>query len=210
MRLLATAAMVLMVGGCASTRFTTVWRDPAAGAMPFEKVFVVAVMPEEPVKRSAEDLLVRQLAPTGATPEYAVISPQEARDRRRAEARVKELGFDAALVMRLARVDHAWGYHPAHWPPPYYSFWGYYDYAYPLAYEPAYIVVDTVVQFETNLYRVADGKLVWSGLSETFNPGSASELVGEVAAAVGRELREQGLIAPRHATDEEAAPSFGN
>jgi hypothetical protein len=195
MRLL--VGLTLLLAGCSSTRFTTVWRDPGVRPEPFEKVFVVAVMPEEPVKRTAEDRLAAELAPAAATPEYAVITPQQRRDRRSAEVRVKELGFDAALVMRLSRVENEWAYYPAHWPAPYYTFWGYYDYAWPLAYEPAYLVADTVVVFETNLYRVSDGRLLWSGVSETFNPSSARELVGEVARAVGDALREQGFVAAR-------------
>jgi hypothetical protein len=197
MRFIPGVALVLAMCGCDSTKFTTVWLAPSPPAKPFEKVFVVVAMPEEPVKRLAEDMLVQELAPTSATPEYAVISPQEARDRRRAEARVKELGFDAALVMQMTRVEHAWSYYPGYYHAPRYpTFWGYYDYPYPLAYEPGYFVADRVVQLETNLYRVADGKPIWSGLSETFNPGSARELLREVTRAVGRELRGHGFVLP--------------
>ena len=195
-RMLAAGVALGVLGGCSATRFTTKWRDRGVRG-PFEKVFVVAVMPEEAEKRLAEDRLAGELAPADASPEYAVMPPEQARDRRRAEARVRELGFDAALVMRLSRVENQWAYYPAHWPAAYYTYGAYYDYAWPLAYEPAYLLADTVVVFETNLYRVSDGRLVWSGVSETLNPSSARELVGEVAREVGKELREQGLVRPR-------------
>jgi hypothetical protein len=50
-----------------------------------------------------------------------------------------------------------------------------------------------VVSVETNVFSVPDEKLLWSGISESFNPQDVARTVDEIADAVSRELRQQGL-----------------
>jgi hypothetical protein len=77
------------------------------------------------------------------------------------------------------------------------SFWGYYGYAWPTIYEPGYMRTDTVATVEINIYALNPEKLIWSGTSETFNPGTTREVVDDIARAVGAELMKQGLIEPK-------------
>jgi len=51
-----------------------------------------------------------------------------------------------------------------------------------------------LIQMETQVYSMKEGRLVWSGLSESKNPKSAEKLVEEVAGTVAGALRKQGLI----------------
>ena len=64
----------------------------------------------------------------------------------------------------------------------------------PAVYQPGYLQSDTVVTVETNVYSVTDDKLLWSGVSETFNPSDVAKAVNDVADAASRELRRQGLL----------------
>ena len=52
------------------------------------------------------------------------------------------------------------------------------------------------MEIETNLYSVKDDKLIWVGVSETFNPASVKTAVKEIAAAVVADLRKKGLLPP--------------
>jgi len=61
-------------------------------------------------------------------------------------------------------------------------------------YDPGYLRTDTVVTVETNVFSVTDDKLLWSGVSETFNPNDVAKAVNDVADAVSEELRQQGLL----------------
>jgi hypothetical protein len=56
------------------------------------------------------------------------------------------------------------------------------------------MTTDTIVSIETNVYSVTEDKLLWSGLSETFNPANTVQLVTDVAKAVRGALQKQGLI----------------
>jgi hypothetical protein len=74
-----------------------------------------------------------------------------------------------------------------------YGFWDYNGWMWD-GYGPSYATLDTFVGIEVNVYSVAGSKLQWSGVTSSVNPSSVDRLVGEVAGAVLKELRTQGLI----------------
>ena len=45
------------------------------------------------------------------------------------------------------------------------------------------------------VYSLTPDQLLWAGLSESFNPTEVEQSIGEIARAVSRELRREGLIA---------------
>ena len=79
--------------------------------------------------------------------------------------------------------------------PPYYrGFWGYYSYGWPSVYDPGYLSNDTIVSVETNLYSLTGDSLVWSGVTQTFNPQDVADTIDEIVDAVSGELRREGLL----------------
>ena len=54
--------------------------------------------------------------------------------------------------------------------------------------------MDRIVRIETSVYSIAQGRLLWSGVSRTLNPDDFGELVEGVIRAVGAELEAQGLL----------------
>lgn len=94
----------------------------------------------------------------------------------------------------MAQDQHL-AYQPAMtYPSHYRGFYGYYGYGWPTVYAPAHLQADTVVTIETNVYSVTEDKLLWSGISETFNPSDVATVVNDIADAASRELRRQGLF----------------
>lgn len=51
-----------------------------------------------------------------------------------------------------------------------------------------------MLQVEVNIYSLKDGKLLWSGTSETMQPRLVETLVKDVAELVSRRLKSEGLI----------------
>ena len=97
--------------------------------------------------------------------------------------RVRAEGFDSAVVMRVVSVEREVSYRPGTVyavPALYSDFWGYWGYGWRSVYDPGYLRSDRVVTIATNVYSVADDKLVWASQSETFNPASLRDAVGEV------------------------------
>ena len=51
------------------------------------------------------------------------------------------------------------------------------------------------MNIETLIYRLDNGEeLIWAAQSETFNPSSVNRTVKEIADAVRKQLRRDGLI----------------
>ena len=47
---------------------------------------------------------------------------------------------------------------------------------------------------ETNIYDTKDGKLVWSGTSETTNPKDTTKTIADTAKAVRSAMRKHGFL----------------
>jgi hypothetical protein len=50
------------------------------------------------------------------------------------------------------------------------------------------------VTMDTNVYSLADGKLVWASRSATYNPSNIPLLVDAIAAETTSEMKKQKLV----------------
>ncbi len=190
-RALCALFLAALAAGCAATRITSAWKDPAIDTVPFRKVLVVFQNADPGLRRIVEDEMARDIP--NSTPAYAVFRDEELRDVARAKQRVKELGFDSSVVMRVVGVEHQQTYVPPsmYTVPGYYrGFWGYWGYGWTTVYEPGYLRNDRVVRIQTNIYSVPDDKLVWASESETFNPSSLRGAVAEVVKVTAKRAAE--------------------
>jgi hypothetical protein len=53
----------------------------------------------------------------------------------------------------------------------------------------------SLVMVETSLYEVATGRLVWSGITQTFSPSDFQRDVGGLADVIIGQLAARGLLA---------------
>jgi len=196
--ILAAAGIVAAAAaGCASTRITSAWQDQALRDVPFRKVLVVFQNPDAALRRIVEDEMARDIP--GSVPAYQVIRDEELRDIPKVKARVRELGFDSSVIMRVAGVERERTYVPGQVisvPGYYRGLWGYWGYGWTAAYDPGYLRNDRIVRIATNGDAVQADKRVWAGESETFNPasvrGAVAEVVQVTAKATARAMRERG------------------
>jgi len=72
--------------------------------------------------------------------------------------------------------------------------WGGWAYGWSSVYDPGYVRTDQYVSFNTNVYSVADAKLVWASRSETMNPSSIPQLADEVITANVQEMKHQKVM----------------
>lgn len=197
-------ALTALLAACASTHVASTWRDAEDKAAPVTKLIVFAAAKDDAIRRLAENRAVQSL-PRGTVgvPSYTLfekLDPDEAKIRERL---IKE-GFDGALVSRLVSIDRNKDYvppqthivqpYPGYGYLPYYrSFYWYYPQAYAYT-TPGYVTENTRYVVETLLYRLPDGKPVWSAVSETVNPNSTIAMVNEIVRLVGDELRKNKLL----------------
>jgi hypothetical protein len=179
---------------CSSTRLVTKWQAESIQPLEFTKVLALALVPEEALRRVAEEDLCRQVTSVPCKPAYLAIPESEMGDLDAMKALVQRAGFDGALVFRVVSTDERVTYVPPSYGP---TFWGYYGYAHPIARSPGYYRSDRVVRIETSIYSLRENRLLWVATTETMNPTSVGSLVEEVAEAVRRELERAKLIPER-------------
>ena len=196
--LLALAGAAMLASCGTPTSFVSTWRDPEAQPLQFQKVLVVAFVPDEGQRRSAEDAMVKNITRVDAIPSYRIMSKEEMKDSDASKAKIQELGIDGVVTMRFLGSDEKLEYVPgtmSYGPSYYQPFWGYYGYASPMMYDPGYYMTTNIVRLETNIFALAaDEKLIWTGHSETTDPTSLDDLINSVARATGEELVKQGLL----------------
>lgn len=201
------AAAALSTGGCATTKLTDSWKSPDAPAkFNFSKILAAFVTGDDAMRRTTEDYLVLRLGPDRTTPSYKVVPASETQDMEKAKVRVKEAGFDGAIVLRVVSVDQEDTYAPpaaytgsvsvssGYYGGYYGSFWGYWGTGWPMVYSPGYIKSDRVVRVETLVYSVTDDKILWGARTQTTNPASVLRAVDDIADAVAARLKKDGLI----------------
>ena len=174
----------LLVAGCASaSQLTTVWTDPRFETNSLRKLMVIGIAKSPTSRRLIEDRFAAALKALGieAEPSYPLVGDGNL-DSARVSAEMHETGCDGVFVTRIVdqktvttyypstpsylAAPHRYGWYGSYPSYGHYSWYGYYSLGYSYLGGPGYSVENQVVNFETNLYRVSDGQLVWSALSQ--------------------------------------------
>ena len=194
-RIVCLALLALLASCGPTTEVVNSWADPSASGVRFTKVLNVCACRDGAMRRTVEDQLAKRIQ--GSTASYTFLSDDDLRDREAAKAKVKAGGFDGAVVMVLVNVDKTQTYVPGTAyavPAPYTSMWGGWGYGYSTYYYPGYIQENQYVDFNTNVYRVADEKLIWASRTQTTDPTSVPSLVDEIVNANIAEMKRQKLL----------------
>jgi hypothetical protein len=188
------AVLASLLGACNSTGLAESWVEPSLKELPrFHRVFVAYLGVDASAQRQGEDALAKHVEEGEVVKCYTLFPDSRDLDPVRMKDELRKVGCDGAIVMRLAGVEQEVSYTPGTYPPHYRSFGGYWGYAYPATMD---VRTDEIAHVETNVYSLADDKLIYAARSETFNPGSSAGMVDEIAAAILEDLEEKGLWPP--------------
>jgi hypothetical protein len=208
--ILGAAGVAMLLAGCATTSFTSVWKAPDAQPLQFkagDKVVAMVVADSTGLRRSGEANLADELDKRGlkGIPAYTLISDSEVKDEAKAKAAIEASGAVGVILMRPMGKEQkvsstpSMYYGASYYGAPHYGgMWGggYYGYGWGGGiYDPGTIRTDTYVSIETVIYDLRQNKLVWAGQTKTMNPSDVEGFVTELATAVSKELRESGMVA---------------
>ncbi len=198
---------VTLIVGCllavacgASTGLVRTWREPTyTGRGEGKKVLVVALTPKAHNQQTfetamAERLLKMQLEPYRA---YDVLPRGKMADQETVAGTIQKLGIDFVVVSKLVAIRTEAEYVPAasYAPAPAYrAMYPYYATGYAMVYSPGYVTQTNAVYLETNAYDVRAEKLVWSGLSRTFDYSSVDSISTSAAKTICDALLDQGIF----------------
>ena len=184
-------AISLLVVGCGpTTRIENSWTDPAlspATFKPFQKVLYVAQLNNDANRRIAEDRLVAQSNGHGVA-SYTYITPNDTSDTELNE-RLKKDGFDGIVIMKLSDVEKETSYTSSS----YGGWYGYYHAMGPMTTTGTSYTTKTYY-VQTNIFSLADNKLLWSGTTSSVDPSKVDKVVDQIAAAIKTNMKEKGFL----------------
>ena len=201
--LLPTLLSALAVGllACATTTFESTWVAPDSRPLQLsgKKVVGLFINRDVALRRSAEDAMAREISARGASgvAAYSVLGDDEIKDKERVRARLEQLGFAGAVVMRIAGKETQVEYRPPTvWASPRYGrlYGGYWGYGWTHAHDPGYLQVDKIVKVETLVYSLDRDELVWAGVSRSVDPKQIDPFIHELAEAVAAQMEKVGLL----------------
>jgi hypothetical protein len=191
--------LIALTSSCNSTQITSSWRDPdkKISADDWKKVLVVALLRNETNRRRAEDEMVKYLHRKGITSYSHLGENFNPKNEEALRNKIKDEGFDAIITMRLIDVEREKIFTPeqyymypvyyrdySHY---YFRSWGYFN-------TPGYFTVTKKFIIETIIYSIQDDKIIWSGITETYNPTGVKKLTDEIACTIHKKMLQEGFI----------------
>jgi len=186
----------MMITACASVpspEVATAWRDPDYKGGPFRKIFVVGLSAQSLAdQRGFENLIVSTLQAGGvaAVPGWQYVPTDRPPDQATMRAAVAQAGADAALLVRLSRMqtETALGY----------SVGGEQQVGsnmYVGWYEPGVTTYDyQAATIYSTLFDVRTARAVWTYNPPTVSPTMLQQDPASFANDVAQRLRAAGLI----------------
>lgn len=188
-------ATTMFVAACATTTLKDSWSDPAYTGGAFKKWFVVGVGGNAVARRTLEDAMVARLRARGvvAVPGYQFLPDGQAGEAQ-LDGAVAVSGADGLMLVRLRGVQTRTQVTTAMVPGPMYGF-GYYG-----MYSGWYAVPEVsqyqIATVETSVFQVYQKKLVWTGVTETFDPSSVAQEAPGFSDVILGSLQQRGLVPP--------------
>ena len=186
------AGAVLFACSCQSTRIADVWvsKEPHPGK--FKRLMIVALAQTPGLRAQYENDFADKLANAHvlAVASINLVPDVKAIDRRTVEAWSVEYGLDAVVVTRVVNVERKTKYVP-----PVYTMGGWYG-AWAVASSPGRVVENTTISLETDLFDAKSEKLIYSAVTETFDPSSRTKAVHAVIDALVEDMTKRGYLPP--------------
>jgi hypothetical protein len=190
--------MVVMsaLAGCASTTLKDSWTDPTYTRGAFKKWIVVGVGKSSVGKRTFEDVMVAKLKARGvdAVPGYRFLADRRATEQE-LDGAVVASGADGLMMVHLRRVETRTQVTQTMVPGPAYPGFGWYG-VYGGWYSVPEVRQYDIATVETTVYEVYGKKLVWSGVTETFDPRSVAQEAPQFCDVVLDALAQRGIAPP--------------
>lgn len=190
--------LIILIGCSSSNKITNSWKNPDASeeSIKFQTVAVFAMVKDQQMRRDVEDAIASQMPNTIAVPAYKMVTNEELADIDAVKQKLKDRGMEGALVLSVKNVNQKTSYYSSGmYPSAYYTFGGYYNYAWNYMYDPyVYSNTNVYVDLEILIYSLKNDQLVWYGESTSVNPKDIHETISELAVSVKNQLVEDGLL----------------
>ena len=204
---------VIFFTSCATTEITSSWKAENARPHDYKKMLVIGLMPDSvrDFRQQMEKALTDDLKSKGvnAVSAFELYGPKVFRhmSEQQMNKQIKSKGFDGIITISLLNTKEEKNYVPGSITDytggyGYPNFWDYYSAAYDRIYEPSYYSTDTDYFWESNLYNLSNGKMIYSVLSRSFDPNTAQSLGKEYGQLILNDLIRNGVITNKVLTNK--------
>jgi len=180
-----------------STKITAYWGDKTYEKGKIDRVLILGITKRESIRRIYEEDMVEKLEYYGVegSPSAELFPMDQKLDTNTFRLHFKNEGFDAVITAELVSADKDTRYESGSGYGGYNrGFYGNYGSSYNNMYSPGYTYTTTTLKIETNLYDTKTEKLIWSGISETFEPSNEMDAIRSLNRAVTSTLNKQGYF----------------
>jgi hypothetical protein len=186
----------------ASPTLTSTWKAPGEGMLDFagKKVVGLVIAGDQALRMSAEEALVREISARGpqGVAAYRLIPREELTDKDKVKGWFERSGAAGVVALRLVGRDDQRVYSGVIWSSGYYgNFYDYYNSSWATVTPIGTGHIETTLTVETLLFRVADAKLLWAGVSETTDPKDPTSFMKDLTKVVVKALEKEGLTRKR-------------
>ncbi|MBA4851425.1 hypothetical protein [Emticicia sp. BO119] len=184
---------------CTSTRITSSWKEPdkTVTLNNLNKVLVVAMLKDETSRRKAEDQMKKYLNGKGVVSYNYLDRSISEQDEQQILNKIRADNFDGAIIMRLIDVDKDVDYVPgtiSSYPVYYRTFGGFYRRSWVYYSTPNRYYSTKTYTVEVTVFSIKDDRIIWTGLTESTEPGGVDKMTREVAKVVYDRMVEEGFI----------------
>jgi hypothetical protein len=181
---------------CGGTKVKLTYMDETFRGKHVSNILVIGITYKEENRKSFEDKFVAQLKAAGveAVSSSDVIPIPSDLELKKEEIlkAVNKFNNDAVIITHLVGVAEKETY--THQERNQADFYGYYGWAFGHTHQPGYYRTHTLVRLATYLYDVKTEKLIWSGVSESIDPGSTNQIIDDVITVLIKELQKNKLL----------------
>ena len=182
----------LALAACVSTTLRDTWYDPGYRGGSFRKLLVLGVSNNISERRTFEDIMAARLAVTGieAIPAYRYLPEGGKAAEPALDAAVRASGTDGLLMSRIRGIDRRTSVYTSMAPMPAFGWYGVYSGWYPVTEVHQY----DIATVETSLFAAEGKRVVWSGMTETYEPTSVAKDAPGFADVIIKALQQRGLV----------------
>jgi len=204
LRILNAVLLVLMISCGYTTSMTGTWRADPDKSHSFNNIAVLGLTKNLDARKEIEDQVEKKLIQEGfkAVAGLVFLPPNATKDNISPEV-VREFlslnGIDAVITVGLLGKEDTRRYVPGSYmyTPGYgTSFNDYYGQMYNYAYSPGYTTGSVYFFLETNIFTYPEGRLIWSGQSETYDVNDLHKSADMFSQVLVKEIVLSKVIIP--------------
>jgi len=195
---------ILVLFSCnTSTKITAHWADKDFEKGKIDKVLILGITAREAVRRTFEHDMAERLEYIGVTglASSDIFPIDQKLDSNTFRLHFKSDEFDVVITSQLVSSDKEQHYQSG--TPTYGAYGGYrgfygnYGSAYDTYYSPGYSYTTTTIKIETKVYDTKTEQMVWTAISDTFDPSNETDAIKSLNRKLVYELEKQGYFVSR-------------